>query len=296
MNILRRHKYMAIFAFLAIVLAACSTAAPTPTPVAPTPTKMMSEGGDEGMGSAEERHDEPQALNEKAKEGYEIYRRVGCASCHGDQGEGGVGPALAGHTPEQVRRQVRNPVGNMPRFSQEQVSDQDLEKIIAFVESLGGASAAHNHGDQELTPIHVHHLMTLMALQNENVPDAIHHLEHAASLAADETQRQELATLLDLLKQGKVHDVEHKLQEILGNMEPEVGTTLGQLQAQLALDLLSEMDVAGARHAVEHMAEVATGDEQATAREVLDLLDKNDIAGAKAHLRELLGEGGQHNH
>ena len=293
---MKRYIYVGLFLGLMLVLAACASTASTPTP-APTPTSQMMEQppmGEQGMRSTEEPHEEDMVLSDEAKEGFEVYRTVGCASCHGAQGEGGVGPALAGHTPEQVRQQVRNPVGNMPPFPKEQLSDADLEKIVAFVQSLGGATEAHGHGDKELTPIHVHHLMTVMALENGNLEDAEHHLQHAMFLADNEAQKQELADLIELLKKGKVHDVEHQLQEILGAMEPEVGTTLIRLEAQLALELLSQQDIAEARHEVEHMAEMATGVQQATARETLELLDKNDIAGAEAHLRELLGEGEQH--
>ncbi len=270
----------------------------------PTPAMMEEEGMEESkgpdMGPTEEKHEEgigeemgEMVLSGAAAEGYEIYRQVGCAACHGEQGEGGIGPALAGHTPEQVRKQVRNPVGDMPAFSQEQLSDEDLEKIVAFVESLGSAEV-HGHPQEDLTPIHVHHLMTLLALQNENIPDAIHHLEHAIALAEDETQKQELKGLVDLLKEGEVHDVEHDLQNILGNMQPEVGATLVRLEAQLALEMLGQENIEEARHAVEHIVSMTTGEEQKAAREILELLAENNVEGAEVHLRELLGEGGQH--
>ena len=293
---MKRYIYVGLFLGLMLVLAACASTASTPTPV-PTPTSQMMEQppmGGQGMRSTEEPHEEDMVLSDEAKEGFEVYRTVGCASCHGAQGEGGVGPALAGHTPEQVRQQVRNPVGNMPPFSREQLSDEDLEKIVAFVQSLGGASEAHEHGSEELTPIHVHHLMTLMALEDRNVEDAEHHLQHAISLAEDEAQKQKLMALSDKLKAGEFHEVEHELQEILGAIQPEGDTSLVRLQARLALELLEQEDIPATRHAVGHLVEVATGAQKELAEDVIKRLDEGDVDGAAAHLRELLGEAGEH--
>ncbi len=302
-----QYRLAGLLVLLALVLAACAGTSPTPTP-APTATPVPTlqptaepmatteaahDEGDKGMGMADDGHDEEVELSDEAREGYEIYLSVGCATCHGDKGQGGVGPALAGHTPEQVRRQVRNPVGNMPAFSTEQLSDEDLEKVIAFVQSLGGPNVAHGHDDQGLTPLHVHHLMTLLALQDENLADAIHHLQHTLPLA-DEAQRDQLTALITMLEEGKAHDVEHELQQILGAMEPEVGTTLVKLQVQLAFQALAENKVDEARHEVEHLVETASGEEKATGEEVMRLLDANDLEGAQAHLQELLGQEGGH--
>jgi mono/diheme cytochrome c family protein len=63
------------------------------------------------------------------------FRRV-CASCHA----GGGAPALAdlGLAPGVVRTQVRQGYGKMPAVGTKQLSDDDLEAVLAYMESIGG--------------------------------------------------------------------------------------------------------------------------------------------------------------
>lgn len=80
-------------------------------------------------------------------EGEQIYRSVvpACAGCHGDQGEGKIAPRLAGTalTLERLKQAVRNPRslnprGEMPSFTEKQISDSDVEKVFVWLESLAG--------------------------------------------------------------------------------------------------------------------------------------------------------------
>ena len=70
--------------------------------------------------------------------GGEIYERVGCYSCHSNQGQGIMhGPRIG---PEPIRWDrfvwyVRNPSGQMPPYSAVVLSDQDLADLHAFLES-----------------------------------------------------------------------------------------------------------------------------------------------------------------
>ena len=61
-----------------------------------------------------------------------------CASCHGANAEGSIGPKLAG-TPlpfDTVKNTVRNGRGaGMPKFSADQVSDADIANIYAWLKS-----------------------------------------------------------------------------------------------------------------------------------------------------------------
>ena len=61
-----------------------------------------------------------------------------CKDCHGGVAEGAFGPDLAGRglNVAQVRRAVRQPWGIMPRFIDEQVSDQELANLTAYFASL----------------------------------------------------------------------------------------------------------------------------------------------------------------
>lgn len=94
--------------------------------------------------------------------GQQLYQTLGCASCHGANGEGGRGPVLAGvfgntaalQTGESVRvdeayirESILNPQAKlvagfgpiMPTF-QGQVSEDQLVQLVAFIKSLQGAA------------------------------------------------------------------------------------------------------------------------------------------------------------
>jgi LPXTG-motif cell wall-anchored protein len=61
-----------------------------------------------------------------------------CRRCHGDMGEGVWGAPLAGNdlTAEDWIAQVRSPRNRMPMFSVEQVSDEQIRNIHAYMTSL----------------------------------------------------------------------------------------------------------------------------------------------------------------
>ena len=67
-----------------------------------------------------------------------MFSTVGCWECHGYAAEGGVGPKLA---PDPLpyaafQAQVRAPRQDMPHYSVDQLSDQDLADIYAYVQSI----------------------------------------------------------------------------------------------------------------------------------------------------------------
>jgi len=76
---------------------------------------------------------------ENIEYGADQYTRAGCVMCHGVSAEGVFGPRIAGTvlTPGAVRRQVRTPRSHyMPVFRSDQLSDQDIAAIYAFLQSL----------------------------------------------------------------------------------------------------------------------------------------------------------------
>ena len=95
-----------------------------------------------------------------AAQGQQMFQSLGCASCHGQNGEGGRGPTLAGvfgkktqlQTGESVnvdegyvRESILNPQAKlvagfgaiMPTF-QGQISEDQLLQLVAFIKSLPG--------------------------------------------------------------------------------------------------------------------------------------------------------------
>lgn len=75
---------------------------------------------------------------QKGKDAFAMYM---CANCHGPEGQGAVGPALA-PPPRPLldfARYVRQPAGKMPPFTPQAVSDTDLADIYAFLQSANPA-------------------------------------------------------------------------------------------------------------------------------------------------------------
>jgi len=70
--------------------------------------------------------------------GRDRWNEQECAFCHGLHGQGGYGPDLAGLglTFEQFTRQIRQPWGAMPRWSDQQLPDKELADLYAFFTSL----------------------------------------------------------------------------------------------------------------------------------------------------------------
>ena len=70
--------------------------------------------------------------------GAALYNKNGCYECHVNDGQGGPqGPRL-GPNPIPLPRfvaYVRNPSGDMPPFTAKVISDDDLAKIYAFLQS-----------------------------------------------------------------------------------------------------------------------------------------------------------------
>ncbi|SKB76166.1 c-type cytochrome [Sphingopyxis flava] len=75
-----------------------------------------------------------------AARGRYLYFQTGCYACHGTIGHGAflAGPKL---TPplmafEPFSAQLREPVGRMPRYGAETMSDEDVADIYAFLKAI----------------------------------------------------------------------------------------------------------------------------------------------------------------
>ena len=157
--------------------------------------------------------------------GLETFRQAGCAACHGQNGEGGIGPPLAGHTEEQVFRQVRSPIGDvMPAYPVSKLSDEDVRNIAAWIDTLGEEMLmAHEeeeqagHGEPELTPTEIAHLrLFLTSAEADNLADALRHIDHLALHGGDAELLAQVDELRADLEAGRLHDAERKVLELLG--------------------------------------------------------------------------------
>lgn len=187
-----------------------------------------------------------QALSTGASAGLETFRTVGCSACHGQDGEGGVGPALAGHTEDQLFRQVRTPKGDvMPPFPTEVLSDDDVRDIYAWIVTLGdemvmahgeeGAGGEDGDGGHEMTPTEIAHMrLMLVSIDAENADDAIRHIEHM-SLHGGDSDLTNLADELETdIRAGNLHDAEQKVLEALG---PDISEHFDVVTAHVGMAL-----------------------------------------------------------
>ena len=74
-----------------------------------------------------------------AEKGKRQFTKLGCYTCHGCQGQGGIaGAKLAPHpiAATALIAYVRHPAGTMPPFTQKVVSDDDLRDIHAYLASV----------------------------------------------------------------------------------------------------------------------------------------------------------------
>lgn len=225
--------------------------------------------------------------------GYALYQSVGCAACHGQEGGGGTGPALAGHNREQVFRQVRAPKGDiMPAFPPERLSDEDVEQIAAWIESLGDEMAMeHDEGEEfALTMNEAAHLRLILdAIAAENEPNAIHHAQHLVDDAAPDILPVAEKLLADL-QAGAAHDVEMQAGDILGPLANE-GFDLISVHLGMILTALQRGNLADAEHHMASAVEAAASHDHAADLRRLqeDLRARRDVHAVIDQLYVLLG-------
>jgi mono/diheme cytochrome c family protein len=66
------------------------------------------------------------------------FGNTSCSNCHGLNGEGRYGPALAGRklTYARFRAYVRNPLGRMPAYPATELDDQEIADMVAYFDTL----------------------------------------------------------------------------------------------------------------------------------------------------------------
>lgn len=120
---MRLRHLLVLTGLAALLLAACAAAAPTPHPTALAPTlapePTLDPAGD-------------------AAHGANLFVTWQCDGCHGPEGGGRIGPALAGTTISLADfttavRQTRPP---KPAFSEAELSDADVQDIYTWVRGL----------------------------------------------------------------------------------------------------------------------------------------------------------------
>ena len=138
-----------MFAGLAIFALACSQPEPT---VPPPPTTAPA----------------PAILSA----GHQLFVDKGCAACHGQNAEGSsFAPPLAGHSAAVVKRQIRAPLGIMPVFPPDKISNEEMEAITTFIGGLEG-ERQHVHAEAPTGPDELALLVSLRPTRWTNSPSS----------------------------------------------------------------------------------------------------------------------------
>ena len=240
----------------------------------------------------------PQSAAEES-DGHALFLTTGCASCHGDKGEGSaIAPALAGHTETQVRRQVRSPRFKMPKFTSEQISDDELDAIALFISGLDGAGHGHAEAAEPAAlavAIEMHHWMALDALKAGAREDALHHVGHIIGLLDEGEHLHRMEAVLVSLRAGETHDPEHEIEEMVaGSAAPDL--TLAELHLRQASAALAVEDLADTVHHVEHFRRSAGDLDIEHASEILELIEQRNLHAVEDEIQELLGAGEDEHH
>lgn len=107
---------MGIAAPLLIALAACS-ASVAPNTITPMPTNTQ--------------------RSERTRDGQAKFIATGCAACHGERGEGGIGPRVSGTTmplPD-LRLLLRSGEMDGVKYDADELSDQDVANIYLWLQT-----------------------------------------------------------------------------------------------------------------------------------------------------------------
>ncbi len=128
-------RTLRILALLSLVLAACAPAA-TPIAATVTPAAVGPTGTARAL-PASATTSSPAPKGDPVA-GARTWAAHPCSGCHGAQAGGGDGPKLAGMqlTYDGILDQVRNGSTFMPGFTADQVSDQDVADILAWIQTL----------------------------------------------------------------------------------------------------------------------------------------------------------------
>ena len=231
----------------------------------------------------------PTSAIETLPVGHQLFVTKGCGACHGQNAEGSaIAPALGGHSGNQVRRQVRAPLGLMPVFPPDRVSNSELAEIAGFIESLSGAHL-HQRPVAKADALAQHHWMALFALEDGQPAEAAHHINHVVELVSGEhlARMQEAMRLID---SANLHDAEHMIEEMIaGTAAPDV--TGLELHLRLASSSAVVENAEDAIHHLEHFLALIGSDspEAAIAGEAMELLEAGELADAQHEISELLG-------
>ena len=184
----------------------------------------------------------------------------------------------------------------MPVFLPDNLTNEELEKIVAYIGALPRGHVHEKPVDvgQEVA---LHHWMALFALEANQVSEAVHHVEHINELVVGDHLAR-MQEVLSRLEGGHIHEAVHTIEGMLaGTADPELTET--KLHLQLALSAARVEDAANAVHHLDHSLSLAKGEQKEKGEAVLVLLQEGRFHDAEHELEKLLGaesQGEGHEH
>jgi mono/diheme cytochrome c family protein len=229
------------------------------------------------------------AMHSPETAGKKFYGQAGCIACHQAEGKGSdFAPMLPGHTAEQVKRYVRNPVGKMPRFGNDKLSDAELGAIATYIAALPMPEMSSKPPDSR-EAMEMHHWMAYRLLKDNDPAHAEHHLLHGLSLAMDDGHRRSMDNVLDLTRAKRTNQAAQRLLELMSaDVKPDL--PIGQMHLRLALGALEAGDVPETEHHVRHYLETASPHDRHHAQQLLPLLRKGDVISVRKRLTHLMAK------
>ena len=238
----------------------------------------------------------PTALPTPVSEGQRLFIANSCSACHGSNGEGSaIAPGLAGHSGAQVKRQARAPLGMMPVFSPTQLSNEELDQIAQYIESLGG-DHLHMAADGPGQASAQHHWMTLFALEDGDAAEALHHISHIVGLVTGQHLSQMNQAKAEI-EAGSLHEGAHIMENMLAGTEV-TDLTPSEMHAGLARSSALIDDAEGALHHLDHISDSLGGGPDLTGQvaEIREFLESGNLRDAAHELEELVGAAHEEEH
>ncbi|MCI0713437.1 MAG: cytochrome c [Chloroflexi bacterium] len=230
---------------------------------------------------------------EMVEEGRLLFTQKGCIACHGENAQGtNLGPNLAGHTPESVRRQVRIPTSNMPVFLPTLLSNEEVTNIAAYIASLEMGEEMdmeHAHETNTIPTLLVeHHVLARDAMLAEDYEDVVHQIDHIIEVTSPPHQSI-MQLLLEQMEDEDYEEILQTLEDMLEGVEV-IEEHDSNAHLRLALAWVISQDQENALHHLAHASEDLDDDEEAidAINAIIEAIEAEEWHAAEEALVDLL--------
>lgn len=161
-----------------------------------------------------------------------------------------------------------------------------VREIAVSTISKEALAVSHKENQRDFSET-AHLWMSLLAIKNNDVNDARHHLGDAMAFVKEPERRAEIQKLLWMMSKGDLFNAEHGIEEMAG------GESISKIQVQryhlqLTGRFIENRDSARVkRHMLDFMTD-ATDKQKAIAADLIQKSEKSDFYGAENDLVELI--------